>query len=720
MRIRSVAGISLVMTLFVLLRFSAARDGAEPLRPLKTDRPPVIDGILDDPIWKQAPVSTDFKTWSPDFGLEMAEQTLVYYAYDSHNMYFAYRCYDSDPAKIKASVSQRDAIRPDDWVAINLDSFNDQQSLYTFYINPLGIQMDARFAAGKEDFGFDMVWYSAGTIDGEGYSVEVRIPLKSIRFSQKSPVEMGVIFERRINRHSQMGTSPPLDPGKGDNWLIQTRPLLYADLEQQALLELLPGFTFSQKSSAPGGQLTSEGHEGDFSLTGKYGITSHLILDATYNPDFSQVEADAGQVDFNQRYALFYPEKRPFFLEGMDIFNFGGSYAGDYLREVVHTRTIVNPLVGTKVTGKLGDRNVIAALYSMDELQQGGSQGDYAHFSVFRYKRALSEDSHLGAFYTERRDDEHSNRVAGTDGQIRLGSASRMGFHAFLSQDRAGGVASDADGHALALDYFYSTRDLTVMLGAQDISEDFRTDTGFVTRTGVTRFRSGLMKPLYPKGGLLQRIDPMVHSTQIRDRFSGKFETDNRADLRFIFPRSSSLTVGYGYSTEIFLGEKFRTSGLRIVASGQFTKEFYASFQYRYSSKIRYVENPYQGQGSDVAASLRYQPTQKIETGLSVTFSDFSAAGVQEFDYIIVRSRNSYQVNKYLFFRAIFEYNDFRERLTTDFLASFTYIPGTVVHFGYGSLYEKLDWVEGAYRPGAHFMETARSFFFKASYLWRL
>jgi len=704
----------------IFLQVSAAQEGAQPLRPLKTGEPPVIDGILDDPVWQQSPVSTDFKTWSPDFGREMAEQTRVYYAYDRDNLYFAYRCYDREPSRIKASIGQRDAIRPDDWVAINLDSFNDQQSLYTFYVNPLGIQMDARFAAGKEDHGFDMVWYSAGTIDSEGYSVEIRIPLKSIRFSQKSPVEMGVIFERRVNRHSQMGTFPPLDPRKGDNWLIQTRPLVYPDLEQRALFELLPAFTYSQKSSAPEGRLVSEGHDADFSLTAKYGITSHLILDAAYNPDFSQVEADAGQVDFNQRYALFYPEKRPFFLEGMETFNFGGSYAGDYLRAVVHTRTIVNPLVGTKVAGKLGDKNIIATLYSMDELPGGGTEGDNAHFAVFRYKRALAEDSHVGAFYTERRDDAHTNRVAGADGQLRVSEASRIGYHAFLSQDRDRGLTADQDGHALGLDYFYSTRDLTVMLGAQDISEDFRTDTGFVTRTGVTRFRSGLLKPLYPKGGFLQRIDPMMHSTQIRDRFSTRFETENRADLRFIFPRSSSLTVGYGYSTEIFLGEKFNTSGFRVVGSGQFTKEFFASFQYRNSSKIRYVEDPYQGSGSDVTASLRYQPTQKIATNLSLTFSDFSADGAKEFDYTIVRSRNTYQANKYLFFRAIFEYNSFRDRFTTDFLASFTYIPGTVVHFGYGSLYEKLDWMDGAYRPGTHFMETARSFFFKASYLWRL
>ncbi len=711
MQIKPTRAFVLLLAILTLPAAAAAGDNASPLRPLKAPAPPAIDGILDDAIWREAPSVSGFKTWSPDFGRDMAEDTRVYYAYDRDNLYFAYRCFDSDPAKIKASISKRDAIRPDDWVAINLDSFNDQQSLYTFYVNPLGIQMDARFAAGKEDYGVDLVWYSAGVIDSEGYTVEIRIPLKSIRFSQKDPVEMGVIFERRLNRHSQLGTFPPLDPKKGDNWLIQTRPLLYEGLEQKALLEVLPGFTLARSSSAREGRLVSAGNDADFSLTAKYGITSHLVLDATYNPDFSQVEADAGQIDFNQRYTLFYAEKRPFFLEGREIFHFGGSYSGDYLREAVHTRTIVNPPAGAKVAGKIGDRNTIAALYALDEDINSG--GDRAQFGIFRYKRALAEDSHLGAFYTERNEAGHANRVVGADGQHRLSKASRMGYHAFYSNDSRD--ATDAEGHALGLDFFHSTRDLTVMAGIQDISEDFHTGTGFVTRTGVTRFRSGILKPLYPKEGFVKRVDPTVHSTQIRDRFSGRYETENWGQVRFIFPRSASVTVGYGYSTEVFLGEKFQTSGLRVLGSGQFTKQVFASFQYRNARKIRYVGNPYQGSGNDVSAALRCQPTEKIETQLNLTFSDFSAGGVKEFDYTIVRSRNTYQVNRHLFFRAILEYNNFRDRLTTDLLVSFTYIPGTVVHFGYGSLYERLEWREGAYRPGRSLAETARGFFFKAS-----
>ena len=146
----------------------------------------------------------------------------------------------------------------------------------------------------------------------------------------------------------------------------------------------------------------------DFSLTAKYGFTPDLIFDGTYNPDFSQVEADAGQVDFNLRYALFFEEKRPFFLEGLERFNFGGAGPSDPLNEVVHTRTIVDPLVGFKLNGRVGKKNTIASIYAMDRLPDDAS-GDYAHFTIFRYKRALKHDGFLGGFYTGRARENQSS-----------------------------------------------------------------------------------------------------------------------------------------------------------------------------------------------------------------------------------------------------------------------------------------------------------------------
>jgi hypothetical protein len=697
-----------------------AREKYPSLIPYKTDIAPIIDGKLDDPVWQKAPYVSGFKTWLPDYGIDMTESTQVYYAYDRENFYVAFRCFDSQPDKVKSSISSRDNIDPDDWVCVNLDSFNDQQSLYVFYCNPAGIQGDAKAEGTQEDFTVDMVWFSKGAINEDGYSVEIRIPFKSIRFSYKNPVEMGVIFERKISRLTELGTYPPLDPAQGPNFFTQTVTLLFDDIKKYTLFEVLPAVTYSRKSEIEEGKLSSERDEGDVSLTAKYGITPRLIFDGTVNPDFSQVESDAGQVDFNLRYALFFPEKRPFFLEGLEKFNFGGYHNSDPLQAVVHTRTIVDPLLGFKLNGKIGDKNTIASIYAMDRLPEE-ENANYAHFGIFRYKRSLAQDSFIGGFYTGRERENGYNRVFGLDGQLRINKSSIFGYHAFQSLSKQDEASARDDGHALGLHYYYSTRDWIIMLGLQDIAEGFRTETGYITRNGITRFRSGILKMFYPKSGFIKRIDPLIHSYQTWDKFSGLFETSNSLDLRFIMPRNSVLLFGYRFSNEVWLDEQFGTSRARLIASSQLTKKFYVDLTYTYGKKIRYIDDPYQGRGNDVISTLIFLPTENLHLELSLIYSDFirEAGSQKEYDYTIIRSKNTFQVNRYLFFRAIVEYNSFRKRLMTDFLASFTYIPGTVIHIGYGSLYEKIQWEAGDYRPSDNFLETRRGFFFKASYLWR-
>jgi hypothetical protein len=291
-----------------------------------------------------------------------------------------------------------------------------------------------------------------------------------------------------------------------------------------------------------------------------------------------------------------------------------------------------------------------------------------------------------------------------------------------MSQTRVDEESSREDGHALSLHYLFSNRDMVLMLGLQDIGRNFQTETGYVTRIGITRFRSGILRMFHTKSKVIQRIDPMIHSNQIRDKFSGLYETENAFDLRFILGRSSNIRFGYSYSTEVFLDEKFSRNGVKVSGGSQFTKKLYFSLHYNYGKKIRYISDPYQGKGNNASARIVYQPSEKLHVDLSLIYSDFyrDFDSKKEYDYTIIRSRNTYQVNKYLFFRGIVEYNSFYKQLMTDLLASFTYIPGTVIHIGYGSLYEKIKWIEGEYRTSDSFLETKRGFFFKASFLWRI
>jgi hypothetical protein len=719
---------ALALATFLLLPVlpwsASAQTSGEAFIPLKTDTPPVIDGRLDDPVWSRAPSETGFKLYAPDYGADMLENTVVWYAYDQDNLFFAFRCSDSRPDLIKTSVTARDRIRADDWICLNLDTFNDHQSLYCFYVNPLGIQMDSRFTAVGEDMSIDFVWYSAGRIDEQGFTIEIRIPFKSIRYTRDDPVEMGIIFERFISRLTQAGTYPALDPRQGPNFLTQTRPLLYAGIRRYTLLELLPAVTYGATSEQSGGRLSSLGDESTFSLTGKYGLTSHLVLDGTYKPDFSQVEADAGQVDFNQRYALYYEEKRPFFLEGRENFDFAAVEAGEPLSAVVYTRTIEKPVFGVKLTGKVGARNTFAAIYAADEPSADPILGDRAEAAVLRYKRALSNDSYVGGFYTGREVEGGFNRVYGADGQIRLTPASILGFHGFLSSTRVPGSGA-TDGHAASLDYRFTDRNRIINVKVQDLSTGFDTWTGYLVRNGLTRYKFGFLPMIYPGSPLVLRIDPLMHSIHLRDHESGMWERYNAFDLRLLLPRSTAFQVGFSSSNEVWQRRHFDTGRLRVSASSQYTRQISLAASWRKGKKIRYLlVDPWQGEGTDAGLSVTYQPSDHFSSGLSWTYSDLfhEDTGDKEYDYTILRSRNTYQVNRFLFFRAIVEYNSFYEEVTTDLLASFTYIPGTVIHIGYGSLYQKLEWDEGLedYVAADRFLETRRGLFFKTSFLWRL
>jgi hypothetical protein len=715
-----------VIVLLTCLASASVAQAANPLRPLRAATPPVIDGRLDDEVWQKAPSVTGFTTWMPDYGKNLSERTLAYYAYDAENLYFAVRAYDREPSKIKASMANRDNIRPDDWICLNLDTFNDQQGLYSFYVNPLGIQMDSRFAGNKEDFGFDAVWHSAGRLDEQGYTVEVQIPFKSIRYSGRNPVMMGVVFERYISRRTEDGTVPALDPKMGFNFVLQTAPMELRDVKHYTLLEVLPAATYSRQQAADAGQLAVLSSGGDLGVTAKYGLTAQLTADGTYNPDFSQVESDAGQIDINLRAPLFYPEKRPFFLEGQDAFNLGGPSQTGPLQAIVHTRTVVNPLGGLKLSGKLAQRDTLAAIYAADELpRDAGASSEpasYAQDLIVRYKRALDQDSYVGAFLTDRETDSGFNRVAGADGSLRLDKSAAVGFYAFGSRTRAPGESATPTGRALGIEYSRNTRDLSIVAGGNDISRGFNAGLGYLTRTGVTAARAIVTPKFYPTGGLVNRVDTQLMTEQTRDTFSGTWETFNQAAALVRFRGATSVNVGYHYSSEVYLDEKFPTSGVSATVQTQVIKQLRLAASVADRDAIYYSDNPFAGRLLQATATITYQPSEQWSEQASFSYARFDAAstGTRIYDYGIARSRTTFQFNRYLFARAILEYNTFRRQLTTDFLVSFTYIPGTVLHAGFGSLYEKPQWDAFEVSRVRSFTEIRRGLFFKASYLWRL
>ena len=728
-RMKIPAAVALAVALAILPVFgsSKVKNGvhpapppAPPLVPAVTAAP-VIDGKLDDLAWQNALRFDGFKTFKPDYGKEPSQRTEAYVTHDADNIYFAFHCYDSEPSKIKSSVCRRDAIFQDENVLFILDTFNDNQSGYGFILNPEGIQGDGMLdVAGNLADSHDMVWFSKGTIDKTGWAVEARIPLQSIRFPSGKSLTMRLILARFFTRTSEQASCPPINPNDS-SIMAQAQPIQMTGLHYKRVAEIVPAFTYGTRSSAASGRLVRDERNRDVSLTGKIGLTSDLTMDGTYNPDFSQVEADAGQVDINLRYALYYPEKRPFFLEGADLWRFGGSMEDAPLQEIVYTRTIVDPGYGFRLTGKLSPRDTVAAIYARDNLP-GDATDVHPDFTIARYKHTLAGDSFIGGFYTGREFGRGFNRVGGIDGRLRLNKTSFVSFHAFGSFTRPEAGAAVNRDHALSFNYNHQSRKWNVDLGYQDISKDFRVDTGFLTRTGVRRLTAMGMFQIYPKSSFFQKVEPVYWSEHIYDTIYRMWETTNFFILRFYLPRSTQVRFEGILANEVFSGRRFGRSGVGFRTQSQVFKNLYVSLFVRRANRIYYdPDDPFPGYGTQASMGLRYQPVEKLDFEFDLTRQDFIRSSTREkiYDYTIVRSRNTYQIFKYLFLRGIVEYNFYQKRITVDTLASFTYVPGTVFYVGYGSAFERLEWTGREYVSADRFLETKRGFFFKISYLWR-
>ncbi|MBU2572468.1 MAG: carbohydrate binding family 9 domain-containing protein [Elusimicrobia bacterium] len=391
------------------------------------DTPPVIDGIIDEPVWEKAKKTTDFTQLQPKEGEPMTEETVAYIGYDSRDLYVAFHAKDSEPQKIRAHLAPRDQISGDDWLGIILDTFGDQRRAYEFFSNPLGIQMDLFSSAGTEDLAPDFVWHAAGRLSPDGYTAEFRIPLKSLRFPDIENQRWRVCFVRNIERKNEKGLWPLFHADSGSLFSQMADLRGIHGITPGGRLELIPEFTASK--SMPFEYQKNSSHLDSWNMRAganvRYGISPNWAMDAAYNPDFSQVEADQPQIQANQRFPLFFPEKRPFFMEGADLFS-------TPLR-IVNTRTIVEPQYGFKLTGKQN-------AWSGGALLANDRSRNESSFNIFRLNRDIGSESTVGAIYSGRElGAGEYNRVAGVDGKFRLSKLYTLQFQGVGSFTKEGG-----------------------------------------------------------------------------------------------------------------------------------------------------------------------------------------------------------------------------------------------------------------------------------------
>ena len=255
------------------------------------------------------------------------------------------------------------------------------------------------------------------------------------------------------------------------------------------------------------------------------------------------------------------------------------------------------------------------------------------------------------------------------------------------------------------------------------LSPDFKTEVGYLTRTGVLMIPTEMSYMHYPKSGVLQMISPLYWGRHTLDINSNLVESFNLLSLRFSMPRQTEFRIDGFFGNEVFAGQRFNRAALGIQGQSQLMKQLALTFSFRRGRYIYYdPQAPFQGKGTRAELGLVFQPTVKINSQFAISYADFfrGADNKKVYDYMILRNRTTFQFNRNLFVRGIVEYNSYWKRMNIDFLASFTYIPGTVLYLGYGSVYEKLGWNGREYVPTDDYLQTRRSFFFKASYLWRL
>ncbi len=696
--------------------------------------PPRVDGVLEDDAWKGPALPLgEWLTYNPLNGDKLAQTTEVHVRYDDRALYFAFHCLDPEPGKVRSTLSRRDQLWNDDWVGLSLDSVGNGQSSYDLFVNPAGVQADILTTpSAGENTAPDWVWESAGRRTAEGYDVEIRLPLTTIRFKSGSDVGMGILFWRRVSRLGMSASWPDVPAGKS---FIERHALMaLRDLKQPLILEVIPSFTYSRHETRVSPDAFGPADsDPDAGISARYGVTSSVTVEGTVNPDFSQVESDAFQVEVNQRFPVFYPEKRPFFMEGMGTFELAGVGGDANMRTAVHTRVVEDPLWGAKSSGTAG-RTTFALLAAGDEApgrQLPGEEenpflGQRKGYYIARGQYSLGRTSYAGALLTDTELAGGHNRVAGTDVSLKLGNHFTSGTF-IASATRSPDGLERKDGLAGQVFYAYETKPFLFVTQAEHYDADFQMDTAFVKQTGVTQGWTFVAPSFYPdakKTPWLKRVVPFVFTRYGKDRVQGGNGYFVLPGIRMHLTRQGFFRLDAGWGREPWAGQVFSVDQVRVIGQAQLFRWLNVLALAQRSRSIYYdPESPYSGRERSFATEASFQPSARFNQSVSWNHVGFDreSDGTNVYTVDILNTRTTFQVDRHFFLRAIVQYDSSRHEVLTDFLASWELLPGTVAYAGYGSIIERRGWDGPGFTddPTGAYRTSERGLFFKASYIHR-
>jgi hypothetical protein len=761
---------------------------------------PVIDGRLTEAVWQNAARLSGFRQTQPGDNLTPTHTTEVLLGYDAQQLYVAVRAND-EPDKVRATLARRDAVTSDDYVAFYLDTFHDRRKAYVLFFNPFGVQQDGLFVEGQEtDFSVELVLESRGVLTEDGWTLEAAIPFRSLRYEAGAQKVWGLHVLRYIKHLDEENSWQPLRRELNEtaslaqtqarmrtNFLAQAGQLTGFDsIASERTLEFIPTLTMSETgrrvraiSLPDANRLVNQPVQFEPGLTAKLTLNAGMTLALALNPDFGEVEADQPQITANQRFPLYFAERRPFFLEGIDIFRTP--------IQAVHTRAIIDPDVAVKLAGKRG-RDTFGLLVASDKAP--GNYGEderndpllrpnierflnrNASIGLLRWKRDVGKQSSLGVIATSYNFVGRHNQLVGVDGVISFDPQTTLTFQLLGTHSKRRFYNADEDREQYrvgnGIGYFAqlqrSTRRVNVTLTGQGLTQDYRAEAGFLTQPNINRGNLFVRYNAEPKTQARLISWSAFYGVQAQSDWQGRMRYAWQYPRLFLNfkrqtyvtlssytdylrltedefgPRRSATRTGAFFGalerSTIYKGAQFEagTAPSKKLSATFLVDRSWNTFDYDFGAGPRFPRvspaaladpnaplDPGVGRTFDLLASLNLQPTDGLRLTFNYTKSKLIRTDTQRtaFDQNLYSLRMLHQFTRFTFVRARVDYDTLQARVQAQWLLGWTPHPGTAFYAGYNDDLNYRGYSPFTTQFERGWQRNRRAFFIKLSYLIR-
>ncbi len=689
---------------------------------------PELDGaVLDDPAWQGVIPASGFWQVQPNEGMASTQKTEVFVGYRDDALYIGLVAYDDNPDGIIVTDGRRDrSLNETDSFRVIIDGMLDRQNGYIFGTNPVGMEYDAQvikeassgaFGGTGFNLNWDASWSVKARISDIGWSAEMRIPFKSLRYGKGENQVWGINFQRNIRRNNEVTYWAPLSRQRNLNRVSEAGTVKGINPPPTRNLKFTP---YGLAKARSGGELEGTETDTEFGFDAKYSITPSLTLDLTYNTDFAQVEADEQQVNLD-RFNLFFPEKRPFFLENAGQFTVGNSGEA----QLFFSRRIgigedgdVIPIEGgARLSGKLGKSTNIGLLYMSSEAVEDIAPGNA--FTVARVNQELGKRSSLGAIYVERNGDgsylvdepDDRNRTYGLDGRLAIGEY--ILINGWASKTDTPGL--DGEDHAYSLKGNYDSPEWSHGIEYTEVGENFNPEVGFLSRSEYRKFAISTLKRIRPDDlwGLME-VRPHYSYRSYWD-FDGFQETGFlHLDVHWEWKNGYEFHTGYNIFKD-GIKEAFDIIDDVWVQPGIYNhSEISLSFNTDESAPLSFsvhatVGGKFGGDRVLLSPHINYRIGDKFSSSLSVNYNDYDLpVPGGDFSVTLARLRLSYSFTPKILLQVLMQYNDDDEALSTNLRFSWLRTANTGLYLVYNEFDER----------GEGGLPKGREFIIKYSYMF--